>query len=101
MTRLRPVSSSVDVGYAYGHQTAALAAQDDGDRMYPCPTCGGIGYVGQNLDVPCWECKGHGEVYDPPRRRDRQERSTLSPEERAAFEDPWKVPGVEAGPPPF
>lgn len=93
-----------DIGYAYGYQTAAIAARDEeGDRMYPCPVCGGIGYTGRDLTVPCRTCGTAGEVYDEPRREQPPAPVQDSEWTRPLPGDPWMDPAraAELGPPPF
>lgn len=80
---------------AYGYQTIALAAQQEEEHVYPCPTCGGIGFLGQNLTQPCRTCGTAGEV---PERPARTEERTPWP---AASSDPWALPSLPDTDPPF
>lgn len=37
-------------------------------HAYPCPTCGGIGWLGASLSIGCRVCRTTGEVVEQPRR---------------------------------
>lgn len=70
-----------------------------GAPTYPCDMCGGIGFTGRNLTVPCRTCGTTGERTAPrpqPRRAPLLRTGTSYP-------DPWINPDAasELAPPPF